>query len=242
MVSEAGRQAVRAEWRTRRLGLLFPNGRGGDRWSEEIAGLMFVAIDNSTCIVGREQHAFYRSVIEAADRAGKSVVLLLHVPLFLDELKAAMAGDDGEGYYCGDASAGMQAPDAETLAFVETVVGQGGIELQYRSKCRLSFEFSVENAEIMEKIPLKDDDFVLKNGLLFCNSRWRWPTLRRARGAHSLGAGTGIGPCRHSGSGRQAICHRGGLQRWLPPHRFRANWRSAVKLLARRCVKMRENA
>ena len=52
------------------------------------------------------------------------MVLLLHVPLFLPKLKEAMTGADGEGYYCGDVEfGGPQAPDEETVAFVETVTG-----------------------------------------------------------------------------------------------------------------------
>jgi hypothetical protein len=101
---------------------LFPNGRSSSHWSEEIDGLVFVAVDNSTCMVGHEQHAFYRSTVGRANREGKSVVLLLHVPLFLPALKVAMAGADGEGYYCGDVEfGGPQAPDMETAAFVKTV-------------------------------------------------------------------------------------------------------------------------
>ena len=122
MISEAGRQAVRAEWRTKRLAPLFPNGRSSSHWSEEIDGLIFIAVDNSTCMVGHEQHSFYCNTVAKAGREGKSVVLLLHVPLFLPELKVAMAGADGEGYYCGDVEfGGPQAPDEETVAFVETV-------------------------------------------------------------------------------------------------------------------------
>lgn len=129
MRSEAGRQAVRAEWRTKRLAPLFPNGKSSSHWSEEIDGLVFLAVDNSTCMVGHEQHSFYRSTVAKAGREGKSVVLLLHVPLFLPELKVAMAGADGEGYYCGDVEfGGPQAPDEETVAFVETVVGDAGRE------------------------------------------------------------------------------------------------------------------
>ena len=128
-VSEAGRQAVRAEWRNKRLGPLFPNNRSSSHWSEEIGGLVFVAIDNSTCMVDREQHQFYRSAVDAAFRGGKCVLLLLHVPLFLPDLAAAMAGDDGAGDYCGDVeSGGPHAPDTETLAFVETVVRHGGVD------------------------------------------------------------------------------------------------------------------
>lgn len=126
MVSEAGRQAVRAEWRTKRLTPLFPNGRSASHWSDEIDNLVFIAVDNSTCMVTPDQHEFYRSTVAKAGREGKSVVLLLHVPLYLPELKTAMAGADGEGYYCGDVEfGGAQAPDEETLAFVQTVVGDG---------------------------------------------------------------------------------------------------------------------
>ena len=33
-------------------------------------------------------------------------------------------------------------------------------------------EFSIENARKNGELPLKNDDFVLKNGHLFCNSRY----------------------------------------------------------------------
>ena len=96
MTSEAGRQAVRAEWRERRLGALF-EGKNPSHWVEEVHGLTFIGLDNSTCMVNEEQHDFFRAAHDAAPGA---VVLLLHVPLFIDELKVAMTGEDGEGYYC----------------------------------------------------------------------------------------------------------------------------------------------
>ena len=50
-------------------------------------------------------------------------------------------------------------------------------ELQY--KCHLFSIFSIENAERME-LPMKNDDFVLKNGVLFCNSRYAGISLEQA--------------------------------------------------------------
>ena len=48
MQSEAGRQAVRAEWREKRLRpLLGPC--DGSHWHEDVGGVRLIAIDNSTC-------------------------------------------------------------------------------------------------------------------------------------------------------------------------------------------------
>ena len=72
MTSEAGRQAVRAEWRERRLGALF-EGKNPSHWAEEVHGLTFIGLDNSTCMVNEEQHDFFRAAHDAAPGA---VVLL----------------------------------------------------------------------------------------------------------------------------------------------------------------------
>jgi hypothetical protein len=80
MTSEAGRRAVRDEWREKRLLPLFGESRDPDAWSEDISGLRFVAIDNSTCRVTEAQASFFAA--EVAREPRLPVVLLVHVPLY----------------------------------------------------------------------------------------------------------------------------------------------------------------
>jgi hypothetical protein len=136
MQSEAGRQAVRSEWREKRLRPLF-GAFEPSHWSEDVAGLRLIALDNSTCRVSAAQLAFF----EERAAGALPVVLLLHVPLHTPALKAsleaigcgAVEGEAGVmmGYLCGD-EAGLRGgsrpeafagttPDADTLAFVRAV-------------------------------------------------------------------------------------------------------------------------
>lgn len=129
MTSKEGRSAVREEWRERRLLPLFC-GRDPHMWSAELGGILWVAIDNSTCQVSREQRLFFESAMATSLLP---VVLLVHVPLASQGLKQGMhASGCGvhaaqpnlieNGFLCGDVHAPPHdpdlRPDAETVAFI----------------------------------------------------------------------------------------------------------------------------
>ena len=129
MRSEVERQAVRERWTQRRLLGLFNIGSGDPgQWAKQIGGVIFVAIDNSTCMVTPEQHEFYVAVVRGQREEERGcgspvpVILLVHVPLFTT---ATYQACPGQAFYCGDTvntgAANTQAPDAETLAFVARV-------------------------------------------------------------------------------------------------------------------------
>lgn len=100
-------------------------------WAEEIGGLLFIAIDNSTCQVTAAQRQFFE---EQAVHSSSPVVLLVHVPLASGALKAGMMVSDcgvveggtiSNGFLCGDAAAKPSPPtspdhrpDDETAAFL----------------------------------------------------------------------------------------------------------------------------
>ena len=110
MVSEDSRAEVRREWCERRLMPLFGTGQSPSHWAQEVGGLLFVAIDNSTCQVSAEQHTFFQ---QQTAKSTHPIVLLVHVPLSTESLKAGLLASDVEpsnGFLCGDAAAPPPGP------------------------------------------------------------------------------------------------------------------------------------
>ena len=113
------------------------SGRVPSAWTEEVGGMLFVGIDNSTYQVTAAQHATLKGALAAVAAASTAtgnssppcgVVLMLHIPLFTPELHASMlaGGRDVTNSLCGNPAAGHgHAPDAETRAFLETVSREG---------------------------------------------------------------------------------------------------------------------
>lgn len=73
-------------WQSSVLAPLY-GGRDPEAWSEDINGVRFVALDNSTGDVSAEQVAFFTRV--AAD-SPLPVLLLVHIPLFSRQLNDAI--------------------------------------------------------------------------------------------------------------------------------------------------------
>ena len=127
---EATPEELRDEW-LHDKGHLLPlyGGRNPLCWSEKVAGLTFVAIDNSTMQVSPEQLTFFEAAL--ADAPGV-VVLLCHVPLYSAELLTAMTSrglPNAHSYLCGDPESSNPSyrPTESTQAFLDIVgtVGSG---------------------------------------------------------------------------------------------------------------------
>lgn len=82
-------------------------------WSENVGGVRFIGVDNSTQTILGEQVAFLEVQLAAAESMKEPVVVLLHIPLYSPELRAALdqAGVppnidwdsvDVDGALCGD--------------------------------------------------------------------------------------------------------------------------------------------
>jgi 3',5'-cyclic AMP phosphodiesterase CpdA len=89
---EKGSDRLRREWRARALPALFPRGRGMSHWHEDIGGLRFIGVDNSTNYITPEQLAWFEATAVAP---GPPVVLLLHVPIRLPALMEEGRPDGG---------------------------------------------------------------------------------------------------------------------------------------------------
>jgi 3',5'-cyclic AMP phosphodiesterase CpdA len=59
-------------------------------WSEVVGGVRFVGVDNSTQVVTAEQLTFVQEALAAAAAAAESVVIMVHIPLYTPELRAAL--------------------------------------------------------------------------------------------------------------------------------------------------------
>ena len=121
---EATPEELRDEW-LHEKGHLLPlyGGRNPLCWSESVAGLTFVAIDNSTMQVSAEQLTFFEAALAEAPGA---VVLLCHVPLYSAELLTAMTSrglPNAHSYLCGDPESSNPSyrPTESTQAFLDTV-------------------------------------------------------------------------------------------------------------------------
>jgi predicted phosphodiesterase len=92
-------------------------------WSQDIAGLRIIGIDNSTMQVTTTQLAFFEQALATAPGA---VLLLCHVPLFTPELLSAMQSrglPNAGSYLCGDPDSSNPSyqPTPSTLAFIRSV-------------------------------------------------------------------------------------------------------------------------
>ena len=86
-----GSDRLRTEWREKTLSPLFGR-RNMSHWHEDIGGLRFVAVDNSTGFITPEQLTFFRqAVVEPALK----VVLLMHIPIQLPGLMQDGRSDGG---------------------------------------------------------------------------------------------------------------------------------------------------
>ena len=85
-------------------------------WSEQVGGVLFVGIDNSTQTVTSEQLKFAQTQLATAATAKQPVVLLLHIPLYTPELRAVLdqaavppnidwSSVEVDGALCGDPNA-----------------------------------------------------------------------------------------------------------------------------------------
>ena len=84
-------EALRTEWREKSLLPLY-GGRNPSHWYEDTpCGLRFIGIDNSTYQVSDAQLEFF---LEHVNNPAP-VVLLVHIPLFLPELQAALYSGRG---------------------------------------------------------------------------------------------------------------------------------------------------
>ena len=138
--AQGGVEAVRHLSRQAVLAPLY-RGRRPDAWKENIGGIIFVGIDNSTYQVSPSQHQVLREAL-ASVRADASpttvgVVLMCHIPLFTPELAVSMVtgGRDVGENLCGNPSANSHAPNVETQDFMETVGGEGA---EVRTRCVMS--------------------------------------------------------------------------------------------------------
>eukprot|EP01043_Picozoa_sp_COSAG02_P003257 COSAG02_NODE_79_length_40228_cov_18.435762_12_plen_319_part_00 len=59
-------------------------------WSEQVGGVLFVGIDNSTQTITREQLEFTQAQLAVAAAATQPVVVVLHIPLYTPELRAVL--------------------------------------------------------------------------------------------------------------------------------------------------------
>ena len=99
---EGSSDALRSEWRERSLRSLY-GGRDPDMWCEDTpSGLRFIAIDNSTYQITAEQLQFFKEHAEGEH----PFVLLVHIPLYLEELQEALHGTEHASVravsLCGD--------------------------------------------------------------------------------------------------------------------------------------------
>ena len=86
-----GSDRLRREWRARALPALFPPGRDMSHWHEDIGGLRFIGIDNSTNYITPEQLAWFQTTTAQSP----PVVLLMHVPIRLPALMIEGRPDGG---------------------------------------------------------------------------------------------------------------------------------------------------
>jgi hypothetical protein len=125
------REERRISWQTSVLAPLY-RGRNPSCWQDDIGGVRFIGIDNSTGLVTAAQLQLFKSATKmaAACVPPLPVVLLVHIPLFeqrLLEIISAAAFSRRPGSPpepAMDASAlcgGPATADASTLEFVEAV-------------------------------------------------------------------------------------------------------------------------
>ena len=138
---EGSSDALRSEWRERSLRSLY-GGRDPDMWCEDTpSGLRFIAIDNSTYQITAEQLQFFKEHA-AGDHP---FVLLVHIPLYLEELQEALHGTEHASVravsLCGDERWGAETDkgfeteqreqwtsnNPETLQFLEAVKSSGNL-------------------------------------------------------------------------------------------------------------------
>lgn len=108
---EMGSDALRTEWRARALQPALADGSNLSHWSEDIGGLRFIGIDNSTRYITAAQLDFFNATAGSAAPAGVNgsgpqdndgagaaplpVVLLMHIPLWVEALMAEGRPDGG---------------------------------------------------------------------------------------------------------------------------------------------------
>ena len=103
-------EALRTEWRQRSLDPLYGE-RSPDNWVDDSpSGIRFIGIDNSTYQVSQAQLAFFQAHATADERP---IVLLVHIPLYLEELADTLGGGHRSSgvALCGDPRWG-EASDA----------------------------------------------------------------------------------------------------------------------------------
>ena len=106
-------EALRDEWRRKVLLPLYA-GRNPSHWvfDHDKSGLRFIGIDNSTYQVTQSQLTFFQAQISNSKRP---IVLMVHIPLYLDALMGAMYDADGVRHFgpgvslCGDPDWGWDA-------------------------------------------------------------------------------------------------------------------------------------
>ena len=96
---EMGSDGLRTEWRERALPALF-EGRNPSHWCEDIGGLRFIGIDNSTRYITPTQLDFFAAAAATAAGVGGAVapppvVLLMHIPLRVETLMDEGRPDGG---------------------------------------------------------------------------------------------------------------------------------------------------
>jgi hypothetical protein len=123
---EATQEELRAKWIPRHLQPLY-HGKPLTCWSQDIAGLRFIGVDNSTYQVSESEFGSFKELLASAP--GR-VAVLCHVPLYSQQLLGAMTARGlpaAHGYLCGDPESSTPdfLPTEHTSAFLDAIQKPG---------------------------------------------------------------------------------------------------------------------